>query len=156
YLQAETVDRRRGRVEVRTIKVSTEMNAYLAPDWPFVAQVAQLTRTITKAGKTTTEVVYLITTLAPSEASPERLLELNRGHWSIENRLHYVRDVSFKEDRSRLRSGNAPQILAALRNLVIALIHRSGSSQVAATRHHFASCPQEALALLLSRNGGQQ
>jgi predicted transposase YbfD/YdcC len=94
YLQAQTVDRRRGRLEVRTIKVSTEMNAYLAPCWPCVAQVAQLTRTVTKAGKTTSEVVYLITTLAPSKASPERLLDLNRGHWSIENRSHYVRDVT--------------------------------------------------------------
>jgi predicted transposase YbfD/YdcC len=156
YVQAQTVDRRRGRCEVRTIKVSTEMNAYLAPTWPFVAQVAQLTRTVTKAGHTTTEVVYLITTLPPSQASPQRLLDLNRGHWSIENRSHYVRDVSFGEDHSRLHSGNAPQILAALRNLVITLIHRSGSSHIAATRHHFASCPHEALALLSRKKGGQQ
>ncbi len=156
YLQAETVDRRRGRVEVRTIKGSHEMNAYLAPSWPFVAQVAQLTRTVTKAGKTTTEVVYLITTLSSSKASPERLLELNRGHWGIENRSHYVRDVSFGEDRSRLRTGNAPQILAALRNLAITLIHRFGSSHIKATRLHFASCPQEALALLSQKRAGQQ
>lgn len=156
YLQAETVDRRRGRVEVRTLKVSTEMNAYLAPSWPCVAQVAQLTRRVTKGGTTTTEVVYLITTLAPSQASPERLLELNRGHWSIENRSHYVRDVTFGEDRSRLRTGNAPQILAALRNLAITLIHRFGSSHIAATRRHFASCPHQALALLSSLKGGQQ
>lgn len=156
YLQAETVDRRRGRLEVRTIKVSTEMNAYLAPCWPFVAQVAQLTRTVTKADKTTTEVVYLITTLSPAKASPERLLELNRGHWSVENRLHYVRDVSFGEDRSHLRTGPAPQILAAFRNLVIALIHRFGSSHIAATRRHFASCPHHALALLFAQKGGQQ
>ncbi len=150
------MDRRRGRIEVRTIKVSTEMNAYLAPAWPFVAQVAQLTRTVTKAGKTTTEVVYLITTLSPSKASPERLLDKNRGHWSIENRSHSVRDVSFKEDRSRLRTSNAPQILAAFRNLAITLIHRFGSSQIAATRRHFASCPHEALALLSQKRGGQQ
>jgi predicted transposase YbfD/YdcC len=156
YLQAETVDRRRGRFEVRSIKVSTEMNAYLAPTWPFVAQVAQLTRTVTKAGKTTTEVVYLIATLSPSKASPERLLDLNRGHWGIENRSHYVRDVSFGEDRSRLRTGNAPQILAALRNLAITLIHRFGSSHITATRRHFAFCPQEALALLGLSKGGQQ
>ncbi len=156
YLQAETVDRRRGRTEVRTIKVSTEMNAYLAPSWPFVAQVAQLTRTVTKAGKTTIEVVYLITTLTASKASPECLLDLNRGHWSIENRTHYVRDVTFGEDRSRLRTGNAPQILAALRNLAITLIHRFGSSHIRATRRHFASCPQQALALLGFPKGGQQ
>ena len=156
YVEAQTVDRRRGRLEVRTIKVSTEMNAYLAPTWPYVAQVAQLTRSVTKVGKTTTEIVYLITTLSPTKASPQRLLDLNRGHWSIENRSHYVRDVSFGEDRSRLRSGHAPQIMAALRNLVITLIHRSGSSQITATRRHFASSPHEALALLVAQKGGQQ
>jgi predicted transposase YbfD/YdcC len=156
YLQAQTVDRRRGRLEVRTIKVSTEMNAYLAPGFPFIAQVAQLTRTVTKTGKTTTEVVDLITPLSPSKASPERLLDLNRGHWSIVNRSHSVRDVSFGEDRSRLRTGDAPQIMAAFRNLAITLIHRFGSSQIRATRRHFASCPQEALALLGIPKGGQQ
>jgi predicted transposase YbfD/YdcC len=148
YLHDQTVDRRRGRTEVRTIKVSTEMNAYLAASWPLVAQVAQLTRVVTKSTVTTTEVVYLITTLSPSQASPRRLLELNRGHWSIENQLHYVRDVSFGEDRSRVRTGHAPQILAALRNLTITLIHRFGSSHIRATRRHFASCPLLALALL--------
>lgn len=156
YLQAETVDRRRGRTEVRTIKVSVEMNASLASSWPCVAQVAQLTRTVTKAGKTSTEVVYLITTLTASKASPEHLLDLNRGHWSSENRTHYVRDVTFGEDRSRLRTGNAPQILAAFRNLAITLIHRFGSSHIRATRRHFASCPQQALALLGFPKGGQQ
>jgi hypothetical protein len=75
-VQAQTVGRRRGRLEVRTIKVSPEMNAYLAPAWPCVAQVAQLTRTVTKAGTTPTEVVYLLTTLSASKASPERLLDL--------------------------------------------------------------------------------
>src|SRR5579884_2138089 len=148
YVQAQTIDRGRGRTEVRTIKVSSEMNSYLAASWPFVSQVAQLTRTVTKAGQSTTEVVYLITTLSAQEASPERLLELNRGHWSIENRTHYVRDVTFGEDRSRLRTGNAPQIMAALRNLAITLIHRSGSCHIRASRRHFASCPHEALALL--------
>ena len=156
YLQAETVERRRGRTEVRTIKGSHEMHAYLAPSWPFVAQVAQLTRSVTKAGKTSTEVVYLITTLTASKASPEHLLDLHRGHWSIENRSHYVRDVSCGEDRSRLRTGNAPQFLAALRNLAITLIHRFGSSHIRATRRHFASCPQEPLALLGFPTGGQQ
>ncbi len=156
YVGAQTVDRRRGRLEVCTIKVSTEMTAYLAPCWPYVAQVAQLTRSVTKASKTTTEVVYLITTLSPTKASPQRLLALNRGHWSIEKRSHYVRDVSFGEDRSRLRTGHAPQIMAALRNLVITLIHRSGSSRITATRRHFASSPHEALALLVSQKGGQQ
>lgn len=67
--------------------------------------VAELTRTVTirKTGKTTEEVVYLITALTPAEANPQRLLELVCGHWGIENSSHYVRDVTFAEDRSRLR-----------------------------------------------------
>jgi predicted transposase YbfD/YdcC len=156
YQQAETLDPHRGRVEVRTIKVSSEMNTYLAASWPFVQQVAQLIRSVTKAGQTSSEVVYLITTLSALKASPERLLALTRGHWSIENRSHYVRDVTFHEDASRLRSGHAPQVLAAFRNFAITLIHRAGSSQIRATRRHFSSCPREALALLGFFKGGQQ
>src|SRR5438105_297454 len=75
---------------------------------------------------------------------------------SYQNRSHYVRDVTFGEDRSRLRTGHAPQILAALRNLAITLIHRLGSSHIRATRRHFASCPQDTLALLGFPTGGQQ
>jgi predicted transposase YbfD/YdcC len=157
FLQDATLDLQRGRIEKRSIRVSTEMNAYLK-DWPLVQQVAELTRTVTvrATGKTSQEVVYLITPLTPSEASPQRLLALVRGHWSIENSSHYVRDVTFGEDRSRLRSGSAPQILAALRNLAITLIHRSGFSQIAATRRHFASHPYKAFALLLPKRDSQQ
>lgn len=146
--QAETWDRRRGRVEHRVIRVSTEMNGYLAAAWPLVAQVAQVTRTVTKKGVTSTEVVYLITDLSPQQASPLELLALVRGHWGIENRSHYVRDVSFAEDRSRLRSGHAPQILAALRNVAITLLHRSGTAQIASARRSLAYHPERTLALL--------
>jgi predicted transposase YbfD/YdcC len=153
--QAESWDRRRGRVEHRLIRVSTEMNSYLAPDWPLVAQVAQLTRTVSRKGHTSTEVVYLITDLSPKQDSPLRLLSLVRGHWGIENRSHYVRDVCFQEDRSHLRTGNAPQVLAAFRNLAISLVHRSGSSQISATRRFFSYHPEQALALLCSQGGPQ-
>jgi predicted transposase YbfD/YdcC len=156
YVQTSTTDRHRGRLEVRQIKVSTELNAYLSVRWPYVRQVAELTRTIRRKGKTTQQVVYLITSLSPVQASPSRLLGLTRGHWHIENGLHYVRDVSFGEDRSRLRSGNAPQVMAAVRNLVITLIHRWGSSRIAASRRYFAYHPQQALAFLFSEKGGQQ
>lgn len=122
-----------------------------------------------------------------SKASPEHLLDLNCGHWSVENLTHYVRDITFGEDRSRLRTGNAPQILTAFRNLAVPLIpicdqngkvspgsctrlpvqrlyhgeridmiHRFGSSRIKATRRHFASCPQQALALPGFPKGGQQ
>jgi predicted transposase YbfD/YdcC len=151
YVQAATTDYQRGRVEVRSLKVSTELVGYLSATWPHLAQVAELTRTVTvrRTGKTTREVVYLITTLSPLAASPQRLLSLVRGHWCIENSLHYVRDVTFGEDRSRLRVGNAPQVMAALRNLAITLMHRQGQFQIAAARRQFAYHPQEALRLLL-------
>lgn len=151
FEHACTIDLQRGRKEVRSLKVTGALNAYLQQDWPGVAQVAQLTRTVTvsKTAETTTEVVYLITTLTREQASPERLLELVRGHWGIENRSHYVRDVTFQEDHSRLRTGNAPQILASLRNLVITLIHRHGSSQIASTRRSLSSHPERACAWLL-------
>ncbi|MGH2509409.1 MAG: transposase [Ktedonobacteraceae bacterium] len=99
--------------------------------------------------KTTQEIVYLITTLPPHLASLRRLLDLVRGHWCIENSLHYVRDVTFGEDRSRFRSGQAPQIMAASRNLAITLMHRAGQFQIAATRRYFSAHPHEALHLLL-------
>src|SRR6266568_4809422 len=88
--------------------------------------------------------VYLITPLTPAEANPRRLLDLVRGHWGIENSSHYVRDVTFGEDRSRLRTGSAPQILAALRNLVITLIHRTGTILITATRRAFSHDPAQA------------
>jgi len=155
YVQASTTDRHRSRLEVRQIKVSTELTAYLSARWRHLQQVAELTRTVTCQGKTTQAVLSLITDLTPHQASPQRLLQVNRGHWHIENRLHYVRDVGFGEDRSRLRSGNAPQVLAAVRNLVITLIHRFGSPHIAVSRRYFAYHPEQALAFLF-HEGGQQ
>lgn len=88
-----TIDLQRGRQEVRSLKVTSALNEYLQQDWPGVAQVAQLTGTLTvnTTAETTTEVVSLITTLSPEQASPERLLELVRRHWQIENRLTWLR-----------------------------------------------------------------
>ncbi len=133
------------------------MNSYLA-DWPLIEQVAEVTRTVTvrKTGTISKQVVYLITPLTPQEAGPAHLLDLVRGQWSIENSSHSVRDVTFGEDRSRLRSGQGPQIMAAFRNLAITLIHRQGSSQIAATRRHFASHPRLAFRFLLPRRSAQQ
>ncbi len=72
------------------------------------------------------------------------LLRLSRVHWAIENQLHYVRDVTFGEDASRIRSGAAPQAMAAMRNLVIAILHRDGVSNRAAGVRHFAWHPDQA------------
>jgi predicted transposase YbfD/YdcC len=148
FEQAQTIDRHRGRKEIRHIKVTTALNAYLQATWPQIQQVAQLTRTVTREGKTSQEIVYLITTLPREQATPARLLELIRGHWSIENCLHYVRDVTFGEDRSKLCTGHAPQIMAAFRNLALTLIHRHGSCEIAATRRSLSYHPDRALAWL--------
>jgi len=77
-------------------------------------------------GKESEETAYRITSLREEKASAERLLELNRGHWEIENRIHYVRDVTFDEDRSQIRKGNGPHIMASLRNLVISIFRLLG------------------------------
>jgi predicted transposase YbfD/YdcC len=156
FQQAETVDRHRGRVESRSIKVSQELCSSLHADWPGVSHVAQLTRTRTFKGETTVEMVYLISILPSGPDAPQRLLDLSRGHWSIENCLHYVRDVTIACDRSRIRTGHAPQLLAACRNLALTLIHRSGSSQIAAARRSFSYHPRRAFDLLLSRASPQQ
>jgi predicted transposase YbfD/YdcC len=156
YQCAETLDRHRGRVEHRAIRVSQELCHYLHADWPGITHVAQLTRTRTEKGETMVEVVFLIAILPPGTDAPVSLLALNRGHWGIENCLHYVRDVTFSEDRSQIRTGQAPQLLAACRNLVITLIHRSGSSLIAASRRSFSYHPLAAFDLLLARPSPQQ
>ena len=90
-------------------------------------------------GKKQVDVSYAISSLPATDADARRLLSLSRGHWGIENRLHWVRDVTFDEDRSQVRTGAAPQVLAGLRNLVISLVRRAGHSNVAAAlRRHNA------------------
>jgi len=79
----------------------------------------QVTRERTIRGEKAVETVYGIASLSGERASPEALLARTRDHWKIENRLHYVRDVTPKEDACRMRSGSAPQVLAALRNAVV-------------------------------------
>ena len=116
--------------------------------WPHLGQVARLVSHRTRKGQTSTQVRYLITSLGPQEASAERLLELSRGHWGIENRLHWVRDVTFDEDRCQVRSGAAPQVMAALRNTVIALLRCEGAGNIAAALRSYAAHPERALALV--------
>lgn len=69
--------------------------------------------------------------MTPEQASPERLLGLNRMHWGIENSLHWVRDETFGEDRSQIRTGNAPRVMATLRNLAITILRKSGATNIA-------------------------
>ncbi len=94
------------RWEERTLWTSTALNEYL--DWPQVRQVCCVERQVTGKGVTSKELAYAITSLSPDQAGPRELLCLWRSHWEIENRLHYVRDVTMKEDASQVRSGSAP------------------------------------------------
>ncbi len=121
FRTAQTVNKGHGREERRTLTASTELQGYL--DWPTAAQVFKLERHIkrTADGKTSTEVVYGITSLSPEQAGPARLLELNRSHWGIENGLHYRRDETLREDWCHLKSGQAPRAMAVLNNLIVAL-----------------------------------
>lgn len=136
-----------GRVERRSLWASTALVGYT--DWPRLAQVCRMERTATsKKGGIRREVAYAITSLPPQEATPRQLLTLWRGHWKIENQLHWVRDVTFDEDRCQVRSGSAPQVLAALRNLVIGILHYQGKSNIAAALRRYSVHPSEAIALL--------
>jgi len=147
--RATTVDRRRGRTETRTLYVTTCLNTHLRryATVPHMRQVACLLTTVADRRGTHREVRFLLTSLTPHQATPQRLLALARGHWSIESR-HFVRDVTFGEDRSPLRSGDAPQIMAACRNLVHTLIRRTGTTAIAAARRAFSYHPARALTLL--------
>jgi predicted transposase YbfD/YdcC len=132
-----------GRRARRTIK------ALLAPAWiefDGAAQVAQLRRTVTKNGKKTVEVVYLIT--SDRDAGPVTLAGWVRGHWEIENRLHWVRDVTYLEDKSLVRTGNAPRVMASLRSLAISLLRLDGQANIASANRHHARDPQRTLQLL--------
>lgn len=153
---AETCDRAHGRLEYRRLTSTTALNEYL--DWPGVGQVFQLERRRTVKGRTTTDIAYGITSLRPGQADAKRLLQLTRGHWHIENKLFHGRDRSFGEDHCRVRTGRAPHLLAALRNLTVGLLRPAGLTRVSPTRRaqtshaqalrHLAYHWPQALALL--------
>jgi predicted transposase YbfD/YdcC len=149
--RARTHDRRRGRTETRTLDATTGLNAHLTryAAFPHIRQVACLLTTLKDQRGTYQDVRFLLTSLPPPRATPARLLLFARGHWSIESR-HFVRAVTFGEDRSPLRSGDAPQIMAPLRTLAHTLIRRTGATASAAARRSFSSHPARALGLLLA------
>lgn len=142
-----------GRIEQRRLISSRVLAGRVA--WPGLAQVFRLERR--RRGKKTRsqarEVVYGITSLPPAEADPAQLLELVQGHWRIENQSHWVRDVTFDEDRSQARCGSIPQVMAALRNAAIGRLRQAGHTNIAAACRHYAARPWKALALLgITRN----
>ena len=146
--EAQVIEKRHGRVTRWAIETSTALNDYL--DWPGLAQVFKITchSTFPKTGQTRSHTRYGITSLTSTQASPTDLLAFTRQHWAIENNLHWVRDVTFDEDRAVLRQGCTHQVMAALRNLAISLLHLQGHWQIASTLRHFAANPTLALNLV--------
>jgi len=126
------------------------LTAYLQPCWPGLQQVCQITRERWEKGKHTVEVAYRITSLGPEKADAKRLLALDRGHWGIENGLHHVRDVTLGEDACRVRTRNAPQVLAATRNLALGLLRLLGFPSIATATRRIMMYPGEGLRLLNS------
>jgi predicted transposase YbfD/YdcC len=147
---ARQVNKGHGRREIREIVVSTELNAFLADKWTGVAQVFRLTRTVTQDGQTSIEIVYGITSLSPHQANANRLLELVRAHWAIENRLHWRRDVTLREDACQVRKGEALRVLAVLNSFLLALLDWQGVTNVPHQMRLFDARPLLAVRLLLS------
>jgi len=140
-----TTDKGHGRIEVRKIQTSTALNDYVT--FPYAAQVCRIKRiTYNLDGELMREeLAYGITSLSVEKADAERLLMLNRGHWSIENRLHWVRDVTFDEDRSQVRTKAGPRAMATLRNLVISIFRLNGIRNIAQALRSCNRKPQRAL-----------
>jgi predicted transposase YbfD/YdcC len=138
-----SVSKDHGRHARRTIKVA------LAPAWTGfdgAAQVAQLRRTVVKKGKKTVEAACLIT--SDRGSSPETPAAWARRHWHIENKLHWVRDVTYQEDKSLVRTGNAPRVMASPRSLAISILRLDGHTNIAVANRHHARDPQRTLKLL--------
>lgn len=137
-----------GRLETRTV---ISGNAHIEDvDWPGVAQVIrrECERIELKSGTLTREVRYALTSLAPSQASAAALEALWRGHWTIENRVHYVRDVSFGEDRGLAAAGTTAHALASVRNALLYLFRRAGWHLVPDALAHYGASVRRALSLV--------
>jgi predicted transposase YbfD/YdcC len=145
---ARTVDIGHGRIETRNLTTSEALVGY--NDWPSLAQVFEVGRHVItqKTEKERVEVVYGVTSLRHERATPHRLLELVRGRWGIENKSHWVRDVTFDEDRSQARCGNIPHMMVALRNTAIGLLRWADHTNIAAACRRLAVQPVQALALI--------
>ena len=137
-----------GRLETRTLVCSSGLKGYLT--WPGVEQVLQRTcrRVHLKSGKVEQETTYALTSLSRERARAPQLEALWRGHWSIENHEHYVRDETLKEDRCQIHKGNAPQALAALKNGILAALRYHGWTNIAEAIRYYGASVQETFAFL--------
>lgn len=122
---------------------TTRLTGYL--DWPGVRQVCLRERVRRHKGEETTETVCAITSPGPGRASAAKLLGIARGHWGVEDRLHWVRDVSLGEDACRVRTGSAPQVLSGLRNAALYVLRATGLVRIAEALRRLAARPDEAV-----------
>lgn len=143
-----TTELQGGRIETRTLQSSEALAGW--EGWAGLAQVLRLTRTVTekKTGQTRQEVVHALCSLSRKRATTAQLLAWWRGQWAIENRLHWVRDVTFGEDRSPVRTQRLPQVMAALRNTALGLLRLCGEENMAAACRRYAARPALAFAAL--------
>jgi len=148
FTRAKTVEKGHGRLEERSITLSSLMNDYL--DWPYLAQVFKLERRFTylATGEVKQEVQYGLTSLTTQEASPKRLLEIIRSEWGIENGLHYRRDVTFQEDSTRMTHKSMGRAMTIINNLVSGLLALQGFHNFAQARRFFDAHPEQALAVI--------
>ncbi len=137
-----------GRIETRRLTCSSGLSGYL--NWPGVKQVARriCRRVERKSGKVTVEVTYAVTSLDRARARARELEALWRAHWTIENKDHYVRDVTLIEDRCQMHKGNAPRALAALKNGLLAALRHRGWTNIAAALRYYGASVRRALAFL--------
>jgi predicted transposase YbfD/YdcC len=148
FRPATTREKGHGRLERRTLTASSLLKDYV--NWPYAKQVFRIERRFLRIrdGKLMEETKYGVTSLTAAEASPERLLELVRAHWSIENSLHYRRDETFREDRCHL-TGQGARAMAVLNNLVLGLLRRTGVENLPDARRYYAANLEEAATLIL-------
>jgi len=143
---AETTNKGPGRREHRRLQASTRLAEHT--DWPGLAQVCRLARTTFREGQSSVKIEYAITSVPRSLAGAAQLLKWWREHWGIENRSHYVRDVTWQEDACRIRKGHAPENFAALRNALISCLRMEGHANIASALRTYTWKTQRMLALL--------
>jgi predicted transposase YbfD/YdcC len=141
--------RAHGRMEQRIVKVVTVSAGIVFPHARQAIQITRKTRRLTSK-KCSTEVAYAVTSLTAEQATAGELAEWVRGHWTIENRLHWVRDVTFDEDRSQIRTGTGPRAMASLRNLAVSVLRTDGVTNIAQAIRHHAWDPLRPVELLLT------
>ncbi|HET9017285.1 MAG TPA: ISAs1 family transposase, partial [Thermomicrobiaceae bacterium] len=154
YARHRTLEKGHGRLETRTLETCTTLRAWLR--WPDAEQVCRRTcrRVIVATGEIQEEVTYAVTSLPPEVAGAAVLERLWRGHWAIENKVHYVRDVTLGEDAGQAYRGSTPQALAALRNALLNLMRAAGWTQMADAVRHYGAAVTHALALIGLAPGG--